>query len=422
MKTIRLLCPLILIYAVCGCNVPEAPRPSGGIELPPDDSACARGFVVLESQYQSTNVAILDLSGAVLSDSLLASNTNSGGLFASLSGDVVPMSSLAVGPELPLIDRAAGSGAVHWVELTSGKIVRSVAVDTGFPAYPQDYAPISTRRAYVSRFGHNLSPNEMAFDAGSDLLIVDPAAAEISGSIDLRAALGDEAVDNLPRPGRIAIHGDKALVLLSTLPERSFSATTSSRLAVVNTASDFLEEAIVLGGLRNCSGLAISPNRAELAIFCSALVDTKGGVDLESSGIVLVDLQAEPVVKRVLSSSVLGARPVGSYGDYATESVLLVGAFGAFDTQGQVTSQDSLLRIDLDNNTVEAILESEDSPFTLGGIACDAACGVCLVADAGREGGVVHRYEIDMHGSLTSVSAVKIEERIGLPPRYIGRF
>lgn len=412
----------IWVLLVCSaCSVPDAPQPTGGIDLPPG-SDCARGFVVLESQYQSTNVAILDRHGVVLSGSLLASEAESGGLFASLSGDVVPMSSPATGRYLPLIDRAAGSGAISWVDLTTGDIVSRLLVDTGFPAYPQDYAPISPDKAYVSRFGHNLSPGEMPFDAGSDLLIINPMVPEIAGAIDMRVALNEEAADNLPRTGTIVLNGDRAFVLLGTLPTRSFSATTSSRLAVVNTISDELEGAMVLEGLRNCSGLAVSPARTQIAVFCSALVDTQGGTDVEASGIALVDVQAEPVVERVLSSKSIGFRNVGFYGDYATESVLFVGSFGAYDQQGKAIAQDALLRIDLAAGTVDTILESEKTPFTLGGVACDSVCGVCLVADASRDGGVVHRYEVAAEGAVISASTIKVERRIGLPPRYVGRF
>ncbi len=420
MKRSRLFSALLLL--VCSaCNVPYAPERTRGIDLAPAGD-CARGFVVLESQYQSTNVAILDRDGAVLSGSFLASEAESGGLFASLSGDVVPMSSPASGSYLPLVDRAGGAGAIYWADFQTGDIVNKLMVDTGFPSYPQDYAPISADKAYVPRLGHNLSAGEVAFDTGSDLLIIDPMVPAITGAVDMRVALGDDAVDNLPRPGRVVVNGGRAFVLLATLPTRSFSATTSSRLAIVNTASDELEGAVVLEGLHNCSGLALSPTGGQIAVFCSALVDAKGGTEPEFSGIALVDVRDQPVVQRVLSSTALGARSIGFYGDYATESLLLVTAFGAYGEHGEAIAQDGLLRIDLTTDTADTILESEETPFSLGGVACDAACGVCLVADASRDGGVVHRYEVSAEGTLADVSTIKVERDIGLPPRYIGRF
>ena len=416
----------VAMCAMVACNVPAPPAPTGGIILPEAQSGpagpCGRGFVVLESQYQSTNVAVVDLSGAILSDSLVSSASGSLGLFVALSGDVVPMTAVASEIRLPLIDRAPDTAKIAWVDFATGEIVSALALNAGFPAYPQDYAPISQHKAYVSRFGHNRAPGQLPFDAGSDLLIVDPAESTVLGSVDLRTALGSDGNDNLPRPGRIVLRDARAFVLLAALPSQSFSATTSSRLAVVNSVTDVLEGALILEGLRNCTGLALSPNGDQIAAFCSALTDSKGTTDLAASGIALINVRGEPVLERILLSSVLGPRPVGFYGDYASDSVLLVTTFGAFDEKNEPRDKDTLLRIDLSTDTAEVLLESSEDPFTLGGVACDAGCGVCLIADAGRDGGVVHRYTVDELGSLTHVSAIKVETRIGLPPRIIGRF
>jgi hypothetical protein len=68
-------------------------------------------------------------------------------------------------------------------------------VDTGFSSYPQDYARVTPHKVYVPRYGQNATPGKQPFDAGGDLLVVDPSEMTITGSIDLRSALGMDAVD-----------------------------------------------------------------------------------------------------------------------------------------------------------------------------------------------------------------------------------
>ncbi|HEX7671415.1 MAG TPA: hypothetical protein VF395_17600 [Polyangiaceae bacterium] len=73
---------------------------------------------------------------------------------------------------------------------------------------------------------------------------------------------------------------------------------------------------------------------------------------------------------------------------------------------------------------METLLMSAGEPFTLYGISCDALCRVCVVADADakRQGGVLHRFTVDEQGRLGEDQVIKVETRIGLPPRYVGRF
>jgi hypothetical protein len=417
-----------LVLAV-GCNVPRLQGSTGGIEggaAGNDASAeagasdCGRGFVVLESQYESTNVALLDLRGRVLTESLISSASGNSDLSAPIGGDVVTATGVATGAFLPLIDR--GTPRIDWVELSSGKLASTLAVDTGFPSFPQDYATVSAHKGYVSRLGNNRAAGQQDFDQGSDLLVVDPSRLSITGSVDLRPALGADSAKNLPRPANVVIQGKRAFVLLENLGADTYTPSTASRLAVVDTDSDTLQGSLLLDGLQNCAGLAVSPGGRKIAVFCSALVDPSGASNVASSGIGIVDVSADPSLEQVVTADVLGPRPVGFYGDFATESVLLVTTFGAFDDLNQPTAQDALLRVDLAKSRTDTVLESGGTPFTLGGVACAAACGVCLVADASRNGGVVHRYTVSAEGAVSDASTIKVETRIGLPPRYIGRF
>ncbi len=418
------LCAAAAAAASVACNVPEPPGSTGGIRglSPSPDADCGRGFVVLESSYQSTNIALLDINGRVLTDSLVSSAAAATGVAPPLSGDIVLTTERASGWRLPLVDRAYGSPQITWVDLENGGIADVLPVDTGFPSNPQDYVTLGPHKAYVSRFGDNRAAGEQAFDQGNDLLLVEPSAKQILGSIDLRPALGAEAAENLPRPGRMLLREQRLLVLLATLPRQGFDATTSSRLAIVDTESDTLQGALLLEGLHDCTGLALAPSGDQLAVFCSALRGQRGDSELEASGIAIVDLRAEPRLERVISGPLFDSRPVGAAGAYVTDSVLLLTTFGAFDELNHPLAQDNLLRLDLNDDSVEVLLSSDGTPFTLGGIACEPACGVCMVADAGRSGGIVHGYAFDADGWPRSETAIKVETRIGLPPRSIGHF
>jgi hypothetical protein len=383
------------------------------------EGECGRGFVVVESQYESTNVALLGLDGSVLTESLVSSASPPAPGLGALSGDVVPSSGLADGAELPLIDRYSDGPQLAWIELASGTIGRALALDTGFPSNPHDYVRLSPEKAYVTRFGHNLAPGQQAFDRGDDVLIIDPGAPRILGSIDLSPAVADEP-DTLPRASKMQLVDGKLVVLATTLPARGFAAVVPSRLVVIDTASDAIEETLVLDGLLDCTGMVVSPSHRQLAVFCSALTDSNGAFEPQASGIALVELQPQLALKRVLPARTFGARPLGFNGAYAAESTLLFSTFGAFDERNEVLAPDTLFTLDLDRDAASPILDG--APFSLGAVSCAVECGVCVAADAARDGGVVHRYEIGPDGSTTQHVALKIETSIGLPPRYIGRF
>ncbi|RYZ06874.1 MAG: hypothetical protein EOO73_13855 [Myxococcales bacterium] len=417
-----LVLPGALLLAAC--DVPAPPSTSGGVPQLAEagQGACGRGFSVVESDYQSVNVALLSLEGTVLTESLAASEVLAGGADVSLSGDVVLTSEPAVGAELPLLDRAASASRVLWLELATGRVARRVDVATGFPSNPHDFVAISSNKGYVARFGHNRDPGRQPFDAGDDLLIVNPSSGELLGTIDLRGALGDDSAAHLPRPDKLVVAGGSAYVLLGTLPLRGFTATVPSRIARLDPETDSIEDVLVLEGLRGCSSMVLAPSGAELAVLCSALVDSNGNSQQAFSGVGLVELAPAPRLKQTFRADAWGDAPVGSSGAYASASTLLLTTFGRFSATGEAEAQDSLLALDLATGRAERLLESEGVPFTLGGIACAANCGQCVVADAQREGGVVHHFGLTEEGGVLSHATVKVERRFGLPPRDVGRF
>ncbi|HKY35645.1 MAG TPA: hypothetical protein VJN18_06900 [Polyangiaceae bacterium] len=409
---------MVLLSALTlSCGVPAPPDSRNEIEIP-EAGKCGRGFVVVESNYESTNVGLLTVQGDVLTGSLVASTLRPSELVPSLSGDVVSSSSSQAGLDAVLIDRAADSSRLAFVDLSTGRINKYVSLGTGFASYPQDYAEVSPSKAYVTRFGHNRRPGRVPFDAGSDIIVLSRQTTDILGSIDLRVSLGEAADSNLPRASRIALADDKALVLLTTLPVEGYVATAESRLAVVDTGSDTVDTTLILTGLRNCAGMAINDARDRIAIFCSALLDANGSSDPLASGIALVTLHPRPRIERVITSDLLGPQPVGFDGGFASADVLLVTSFGAVEGN-EVIAQDRILSVNFISEEVKTLLTG--APFSLGGVECAEACGTCLVTDAARNGGVVHRY-VFVDQDFTLADTIKVETEIGLPPRELGRF
>jgi hypothetical protein len=219
------------------------------------------------------------------------------------------------------------------------------------------------------------------------------------------------------------VSGERAYVLLGALPRDFSGAQIASRLVAIDTARDEVTSVTVLDGLLDCAGLALSPNAKELAVLCSGKrIDPGAPSDLGGSGVALVDIEGAPRVVKRISATDIGDGPVGFFGAFTSASSLLVQTFGYDDPVSAASRDDALVRLDLTSGATDVVLRSAGEPFTLGGVACDVRCSVCFVADAKRDGGVVHRFSLDDAGVLSGDRATKVETNPGLPPRYPGLF
>jgi hypothetical protein len=419
---------IFLVVALASCNVPEPPGSHGIVgdaSTALDGStagACSRAVIVVEEpvSYDSSNVAVLSPRGAVLSDSIASSATASVGLSPPLSGDVVLPTMPVRGTEVVLIDSAKAAGRVLWVDPQTPAHRRELSVATGFYANPHDYVAVSRTKAYVTRFNANPTPGREPFDAGNDVLVVDPTTPSILASIDMMPALGSDAGAALPRADKIVVAGGRAFVLLGALAA-TFAAKVPSRLAVFDVATDRIGDVLTLDGFEDCIGLALSPSGNELAVLCAGSIQSDSASDLSKSGVVLVDIAGSPKVSKAFHAEAFGGGPVGFFGAYAAPRSLLFQSFGYNATSG-ASADDLLVQLDLDAGTSSIVLRSAGEAFTLGGVTCDLNCGACFVADAGRQGGVVHRLAVDGAGTLSGDRLIKPETRPGLPARYLGLF
>lgn len=406
-----------LALGVCACDVPAPPRDTGGVASA-SSGDCARGLVVVSSDYQSSNVSLLALDGAVLSSSFISSASRPPGLSAALSGDVVTPSSHQPGSELVLIDRYP-AGVVSYIDLTTSEVRAQLPVNTGFAANPHDYLAVSATKAYVTRFETNHTPGREAFDEGGDVLIVDPREPTITGRVDLSAAVPADG-GFLPHPDRLLRVGDFAYVLLGAYAA-DFATSAPTRLAVIDVHTDALVRVVELAGLHACAGMAVAPDATELAVACSGDWGGDSVASLDTSGV--VRLRAEPTLEEIARypAAEVADAPLTAAIAYSGPGRLLLGTYGRFASGALAAEDDTLFELDLNTGAAREVLRSAREPFTLGDVRCDVPCAVCFAADAHRDGGVVHRLAVGSTGLATGLPLV-VDEGIGLPPRALGTY
>lgn len=411
-----------------GCGVESRDVTTTGVVLPATpveggaSAGAARGFVVLGTDYQSTAISLLGAGGEVASPLFIGSSSATTGLSSALSGDVVLPTSTLAGDEVVLIDRLPAS-VLTWVDLASASVRAQLNVGTGFSANPQDYVPIDEGKALVPRFEHNSAPGREPFDAGSDLLIIDPRAPSISGRVDLWPAIEGEDARFLPRPARAVFAGGSVRVLAApSTPD--FSEFVDARLVSVDPRTDGIEHVLRLEGLANCLGLAVSPGGDELALACSGAFGQDAAAGFPDAGVAIVSLDGEPVETQRFSARELGGEQIGALA-YASAELLLLGTYGRFAADGSsLAAPDRLWQLDLSRGerSAEPLAESRVTAFSLGDVRCAPGLGLCLLADAELDGGSVRVLSVAPDGAILATGSVRPNPSLGLPPRYLGAY
>jgi len=425
---------IALVVAVAaslgGCNAPAPPASTGGTTVLPGE--CGRGLVVVGTDYQSTNVSLVGTDAAVLSSSFVSSASEDTALSAPLSGDVAVPTMPQPGAEIVVIDRYPAA-VLTWLDVSSAHVRAQLRVGTGFAANPQDYVLARVDKAYVSRFEQNPAPGAEPFDSGSDVLVLDPRVPAIVGSIDLRPVLADESKPVLPRPNRMVVVGERLFVLLTPY-SGDFVDSAEARLVTIDTSTDAIVDVTVLAGLHGCSGLAVSPSQARLAVSCSGGFQGASVPELTESGLSVLSIGAgsagsggagggnggEGLSELArFAASTLGGQPLGLAIDFVDEDHVLFTGLGRFAEGAQPAVPDALAELDLQTGQDQVLLRGQQSPFSMGEVRCAAPCEGCFVADA--ELGLLRRFRPGAEW-LEPAESVAPAPEIGLPPRLIGRF
>ncbi|HEY4104077.1 MAG TPA: hypothetical protein VGM44_09305 [Polyangiaceae bacterium] len=414
-RLVRGLAALTLVFWGCSCGAKRVAPDSAGTSVAA--GPCGRGIVVVESDYQSSNVSLLGFDGTVLSPSFASSSAENAGFSLTLAGDAVPPFSASTGSNLVLIDRTP-KGVLHFVDLASARVTSELVVGTGFSANPHDYLELQPNKAYVPRYNSNPNPGQVPFDGGGDILIVDPSLPAISGRIDLSPAMNGEAANFTPNPSLVVRVNGRIFALLASYANDFLSGTTS-RLVELDPNTDAILSTTLLDGLKGCDALALAPDQSTLAVACTGGDTLSDTPSIVAAGIALVDVAPKPALTKEFPAATFGQNPIGFGIAYFGQNRLL------FDTLGHLgasVAEDALLRLDTSSGDFAEILESQDQPFTLGDVRCAPECGACFVADAERAGGSVLRFVSDETGALGAPNPIRVESQIGLPPRYLGTF
>lgn len=397
------------------CNVSPAPT-TGGADLP-SRGECPRGLAVVSSDYQSSEVALLSPAGDVVSAAFLSSASGSASnLAAPLSGDVTVAASRRRPNELVIVDRF-GTNVLTFVDAATASVRAQLAIGTGFDANAQAYLEVGEHKAYVPRLGENAAPGRQPFDAGSDLLLVDPVAPRIVASLPLPRRPG-----YLPNPAALARFEDVVLVTLQHA-RADFSGMADSELVAIDVQDESLRYRIQLEGLQNCGRVEVSPNRRSLALGCASYVDRNGAApDASGSGIVLFDATSSPPreLQRFAARELVGG-PVQSSLEYVTDDLLLFKSQTALGAP----QDNQLLSLELASGRTQPLAAAARDPNGLGygiafmGMSCHVDCGdPCLVADASRDR--LARFRLDA-GELVGGDDVWLRGA-GLPPTGVTPF
>lgn len=407
---------LLLVCLLTACGDSESPPPAG-VDVP--DGPCGHALVVVNSDYQSSSVAIVGYDGEVLSSAIVSSASETTGLSVPLSKDTVTPTTRTEGGDVLLIDREQAVLTV--LDPVSATVSAQIQLATGFNgANPQDVLEVGPSKLYVSRYGSNANAGAEPFDAGSDVLVVDSASGEISARIDLAEVMEGAAAGILPNPSRMVLRDARAFLLLSAY-SKSFTMSDDGRVAVLDTTSDAVSSFAVVSGMRGCSALSLAPSGDRLAVGCSGTFAGDAVPSLDDSGVVvfMVGPNGDLDEEARFPAEDLGGDPISFSLSFATDDSLLIGTFGRKNAAGDQERPDRLIALDVESGATSEVARSESTPFTIGEVHCAAACGVCFAADA-EDLGVLRIPIAD--GQAGAAELVPIDDGIGLPPRYLGAY
>jgi hypothetical protein len=305
-----------------------------------------------------------------------------------------------------LIDRYPNA-VLTWVDPATAAVQSQLSVATGFASNPQDYLEVSATKAYVPRFATNPTPGTEPYDAGDDVLVIDPSQPAVVGRVALATA--SDGV-YLPRAFRLAAVGDVAWVVLQRL-DADFSQAGDGRIVGIATGGDTIRFTLDLAQAANCGAPVLSPSRSTAVVACSGFL---GDADpLARSTVLVLDPSSNPptIVRRVDAAQSLGAA-LNSMVAFADEQHLIGSTPG--DGAGR---NDFAFTLDLTSGTATQLADAGGA-WVLGDVRCMPGCGdLCVMADAHAKALRVWHTQA---GAMSALTSWPVDPTIGLPPRYIG--
>jgi hypothetical protein len=364
-----------------------------------DSGATTLGVVVVNTNYKFTSVSLVDpATNTVTREKCIDSDSKSTTLTTLLSGDVVLPTAAQPGNEVLLIDRAKST--LTWVSPQSCEVARQLNVGEQMKdANPQDAIAINAHKIYVPRYA----------GVFSDVAIVDPTSAAITGKIDLKAST--PALDGkqlLPNPGLGVLAGGKVYVVLTALTEDT-KAGGVGRVVTIDPATDAVVGTIDLPGLKNCVG--ITATTGGLVVGCGGVYGDPN--QMAESGLAWIDLAATPPAVKVVASQVLGR----GMSPFSVAALSPSQIFVITDGEFTGTPPDQVWMVDATAGTARKIFDGT-AAFTLSGLLVDQGRKKLFFADGNDKTPRLQVLDLAAAGGPTPVASPSTNAA-ALPPRYL---
>jgi hypothetical protein len=417
---------LLTCFGLGGCGsdsgapaaMDAATSEAATILQPVDSSAEAAstspsGIVVVNSIYgDSTSISFLDRDGNLVQDGCFNSGTGATGTTPTLSGDVVLPTQVPPGGPVVLIDRDRGYNTLTWLDPTNCKMLRQLAVGTGFYSNPHDVVTLSASKAYVTRNSENgaATPDPNDFDDGDDLLIIDPTQRKILGRIDLKP-LAPAGV--LPCADRALLAEGTVFVSLNAI-SLDFATYGTGRIVMVDPVTDHVTGFIDLPGAKNCGAMTYLAAERKLMVACTGSYSDVQQTD--TSAIVTLDLGVFPpaVVAQVAATSV-GGRPFTNATLAALDGIA---AFAVTFGDPSNVPPDRLWSLPIDGNLPVKVFDSNEA-FSMGAVLADSRNSRVLVADGTGNSPAFLRFFDYSAGTFMAGKTVQSNPKKNLPPHAL---
>lgn len=213
----------------------------------------------------------------------------------------------AQGGMVAIVNRFLGDN-VQFLDPDRGFRTR-LQCSTGPGSNPHDLAVVGPHKGYVSRYDRDV------------LWVIDPGAGGCAGFQVGSVALGAFAdADGLPEMSQLAVVGDRLFVTLQRLDRaRGFAPTGASMLAVIDTATDAVVDAVTLAASNafgDASGLVVD-DRGRLLVAQAGDVFRTGDGGIEAIDPVTLASEGFVVTEDALGGSVTDFVVVGPRKAYA---------------------------------------------------------------------------------------------------------
>jgi hypothetical protein len=394
-----LLIAAAAVVSTLGCSDDPQPNSMGTPQV--------SGGAILNSDFASTSVSLIDTQGALVRADCIHSTTTGTGS-KTISGDVVLPSQPQRGGKIVLVDR--GNTALTFVDPTTCAVDRQFSVKGGFEmANPHDVVIVDDHKAYVTRYAKNAAPAD-PMAAGDDLLILDPRDGAVSGRIDLSAYA---STDFPASPDRAILAAGKVVVTLNRWDAATYGYGDAS-VVIVDPTTDQVVQSLALPGMKNCEGLDYADTTKTVLVACGGSFTTE---QAQESGVAVIDMSSSPAqVARMISGTTFPTPPVTFLWVMALPTAS--GANRAFTaTLGSLSPDvpDNLYAFDFVSGAPTSF--GMATPYNLGRPA--GGSGRLLVPDADMAMPRVHVYDVSGAGAPIEGTAFMADTVNGLPPREI---